>query len=103
MRKLIRLYVLAQLVALPFALGTLANYISGDEGDAENGAAPMSQSFIPANSGSSAYEDCDEVERARFNPYGDYIEELTEVTEALYGEDAVGPCDLVAIKPLVPR
>ena len=81
MKMLFKLYLLGQLIAMPFMLGSLGQVFSSDE---------VNPSEVPANVSLDQYQHellCQSADGAALNSVQDEIQQLKLITDGLYNED----------------
>ena len=95
MKMLFKLYLLGQLIALPFMVGALGDALGG--GDSGSSYVPPRTEIASGSSLSastlSAQEDlCEALHGEAKNAVQDDIQQLRYITSELYGEDTVDTC-----------
>lgn len=81
MKTLFKLYLLGQLIALPFMLGAIGQVFSSDE---------VNPSEVPAGITLEQYQHdllCESVDGTVHNSVQDEIQQLRFISDDLYGED----------------
>ena len=92
MKLLFKLYLLGQLIALPFMVGAIGNVLNSDDGSAPTISAP-SASIAEANVRTLSNEElCDALHGPVTNSIQDDIQQLRFITSELYGEELVEDC-----------
>lgn len=91
MKLLFKLYLLGQLIALPFMVGAIGGIVSSGSESAPNVAAPSTVAEANLRALSNQ-ELCDTLQGPAVNAVQDDIQQLRFITADLYGEDAVEEC-----------
>ncbi len=94
MKMLFKLYLLGQLIALPFMVGAIGNALGGGS---DTSYVPPRTEIAPGNSISAAdlsvtHDLCASLESDAINPVHDGLQQLRLVTSELYGEEALDDC-----------
>ncbi|MDA1296984.1 MAG: hypothetical protein O3B04_03145 [Chloroflexi bacterium] len=89
---LFKLYLLGQLISLPFAVGALGNFMGSSNSPSSVPETPVeifeAQAILAANS----RDLCDALHRPVHNSVQDDIQQLKFITAELYGEEVVEDC-----------
>jgi len=98
MRTLFKLYLLGQLIALPFLVGAIGSALGGGDSESAPYTPPrteLASGSAPAaiSSLSSGHDLCDALEGGALNPVQDDLQQLRYITSELYGEQAAYECD----------
>lgn len=91
MKLLFKLYLLGQLIAMPFMVGAIGDVFSSGSESSPTAPAPQTEAAAAART-LSAQELCDALNGAALNPVQDDIQQLRFITADLYGEEVVDDC-----------
>ena len=94
MKLLFKLYLLGQLIALPFMVGAIGGALGGGS---ETSYVPprteiASSSSISAADLSATHDLCSTLDTEVINPVHDGLQQLRHITTELYGDDGLGDC-----------
>ncbi len=92
MKLLLKLYLLGQLIALPFMIGALGNTFGGSNESTLDGV-PEIQS-VSGLTATSSHNLCDSLSNPAINAVQDDIQQLKYITSNLYDEDRFEDCNL---------
>jgi hypothetical protein len=92
MKMLFKIYLLSQLLALPFVIGALGNFMGDAHTTATDPGALARSSDSPRLNSQSYSELCDALHGAALNSVQDDIQQLKFITADLYGEWWVEDC-----------
>ena len=91
MKLLFKLYLLGQLIALPFMVGAIGSAFSGGTETAPN--THIAQTESAASIQRLSQQDlCDALNGPAINPVQDDLQQLKFITENLYGEEQSTDC-----------
>lgn len=91
MKLLFKLYLLGQLIAMPFMVGAVGDVLSSGSESAPTAPAPNTQAEVEQKI-LSAHELCDSLHGTALNSVQDDIQQLRFITADLYGEEVVDDC-----------
>lgn len=91
MKLLFKLYLLGQLIAMPFMVGAIGDMVSSGSESAPNAPAPQTEAEFAART-LTAHELCDALNGAAINSIQDDIQQLRFITADLYGDEVVEDC-----------
>ena len=94
MKLLLKLYLLGQLIALPFMVGALGNAFSDSSGSPTPQIAPQVHSVPGLASATDSSTLCDSLNGPVANAVQDDIQQLRYITSNLYDEDLFVDCNL---------
>lgn len=92
MKLLFKLYLLGQLIALPFAIGAIGNFMGGSDSPSIEPLTHAQAFDAQAERTQTSVDLCDALHGPALNPVQDDIQQLKFITAELYGEEVVDDC-----------